>query len=586
MKHTLHSNRSRTARNNICAAISAAVCVTVTQPIAAQGTATVSTGVATPAASPGSPADGAADVRLWPSLLDAGDDVPIGSDTERYLRVMQLSAKGSSARWTIRAPGSLTFSNTSLPAAHPWQDRFVLDSSAIASRLRFQMLRPSARLIYNSTLPVSTTDGPTWAGRGITGELRAGIRLQHGPLHLQLAPVAFLTENAPFTLANNGETGRQQFGDARFPRGIDAPQRFGSRRYGRIDPGNSTLSIETRPITLGVSTAAQAWGPAREYPLVLSSHSGGFPHAFVGTGQPVNLYLVNAHLRIIAGNLYQSDWSPVDTGSGKRWISAGILSLSPRGVNGLEFGVMRSVSGISTTDVPTLANVRRVLQGAALDNSNQIESENQMASAFFRWAFPGSGFEVYGEYSREDYSLELRRFLQYPDDLRGYVFGFQRVLHHAATKQRVLRFELVNAQLSSSNRGERGDPATNVFSGPFPIYLHNVTRQGHTNRGLFLGSAEAYGGAGWRLGFDQYSTRGRHTLTLDRSLRLDWLPGLPITTRTVQPDVLWGISAETLRFRGTREYGLSLGSQLNLNRNLVTGNDVFNLRAAFVVRGW
>ncbi|MGV3710372.1 MAG: hypothetical protein ACO1Q7_16180 [Gemmatimonas sp.] len=520
---------------------------------------------------------------LRPALLETGGDLAIGGDAERYLRVLLLSGRKPTPRWTIRAPGALGLTAT-VPGSHPWQHRFVADSAR--GRFRFDVLRPGARLVYNSTFPVSTTDGPTWTGRGLTGELRAGVRAEYGPLHLQLAPIAFLAENAPFALATNGESGRLRFADARFPEGVDAPQRFGSGSYGRIDAGNSTLSLETRPITLGISTAAESWGPAREYPLVLGSHSGGFPHAFVGTGEPLNLYLVNAHLRVIAGNLYQSDWSPIDTGSHKRWMSAGILSLSPRGVNGLEFGVMRFVSGISHTAVPTLAQVRRVLQGATLNNSSQVVTENQIASAFFRWAFPGSGFEIYGEYAREDYSLDLRRFLQYPDDLRGYVFGFQRILQNSATTQRVVRFELVNAELSSSNRGERGDPETKVFSGPFPIYLHNVTRQGHTNRGLFLGSAEAYGGAGWRLGFDRYSSRGRHTLTLERSLRLDWLPGLPITARTVQPDVVYGVGAEALRFRGAREYGLSLSGQFNLNRNLVPGNDVFNVRAAFVVRGW
>ncbi len=519
-----------------------------------------------------------------PARVDMGGDIQVGGEAERYLRALQLSGVAKPSSWTIRAAGSLPDKGSPISDAHPWQQQFASDSAL--HRFRFRLLRPAARLIYNSAFPAGSADGPTWAGRGVTGELRAGIQADFGVAHFQFAPVAFLAENAPFSLAPNGETGHRVFADARFPSTIDAPQRFGSRRYGRVDLGNTTLSLQSRAITFGVSTAAQTWGPGREYPLILSAHSGGFPHAFIGTGQPLNLRIFSLHARILTGNLSQSDYSPIDTGNTTRWTSAAIVSISPRGVTGLEFGLMRFVEGISTHAVPTLAQVRRALQGASLNNSDNVESENQIASAFFRWAFPGAGFEVYGEYARDDYSLDRRRFIQYPDDLRGYMFGFQRILRSAAKQLNVLRFELVNAELSAADRGERGDPVTKELYRPFPLYLHGITRQGHTNNGLFLGSAEAYGGAGFRLGFDRFDTRGRQSLTVERSLRLDWLPGQLTTGKEVQPDVVWAVGGEAVRFKGRREFGLSVSTMIDLNRNLIQNHDVFNLRTAFSVRGW
>jgi hypothetical protein len=401
-----------------------------------------------------------------------------------------------------------------------------------------------------------------------------------------MAPLLFLAQNEPFRLANNGQTGTRAFADARFPTLVDAPQRFGSKSYGRFDGGNSTLSIRFPAVEVGASTAAQSWGPGREYPLILSGNAGGFPHAFIGTGKPLNLGILHLHTRLISGVLSQSAYSPIDTGERRRWASAGVVTIIPRGARGLEFGLIRFVQGALTHKLPTWGQARRVVQGAAVDNFDNVLSENQLASVFFRWAFPGSGFELYGEYGREDYSIDKRRLIQYPDDLRSYAFGFQRVFHAEARRMKVLRFELVNAELSASNRGERGDVNTKVLYQPFPPYLHTVARQGHTNNGLLLGSPEAYGGAGWRLGLDQFNEKGRTSFIVERNLRLDWLPATVTVGREIHPDVVWAIGGEALRFKGNREFGLSVTSMLNLNRNIERGHDVFNLRTALTVRGW
>lgn len=518
------------------------------------------------------------------TLVDFGGDLQVGGEAERYLRALQLSGAARPTDWMIRAPGSLPTRFQFSSSAHPWQSRFSTDTAG--RHFKWQWLRPGGRAFLNTGFPVTTDDGPTWAGRGLTAEVRGGIRASYGPLHVQLAPVAFFAQNASFELANNTRTGERVYADARFPDVIDAPQRFGSKTYSRFDAGYSTIAIETNPFTVGVSTAPQSWGPAREFPLVLSNHSGGFPHFFVGTGTPRNLGIFSLHTRLLTGTLSQSAFSPIDTGNLHRWVSAGVVTILPRGINGLEFGLIRFVQGIATRNVPTMAQARRVVQGAAIGNGDNIESENQVASVFFRWAFPGAGFELYGEYAREDYSLDGRRFLQYPDDLRSYLLGFQRVLKSESKQMRVLRFELLNAELSASNRGERGDPETKEITQPFPPYLHNVTRQGHTNNGLFLGSAEAYGGAAWRAGFDQFDERGRQSFTLDRSLRLDWLPSIDPNISYVRPDVLWSVGSETVRFHAKREFGLSVKATYELNRNLVQKQNGFNLRTVFSARGW
>lgn len=519
-----------------------------------------------------------------PTRVDQGGDVTVGSEAERYLRALQLAGRARPTSWTIRHIGVPHDGARLVNGVHPWSARFTSDSAPRRAQIR--LLRPDAKIYYNSTFPVTTADGPTWAGRGVTGELKLGVVMDVGRVHLQLAPHLFLAENAPFALAPNGLVGRRAFADARFPSTIDAPQRFGSRSYGRIDGGNSTLSLRLPGVALGVSTAAQAWGPGREYPLVLSGNSGGFPHGFIGTSTPLNLGIFSLHTRIVAGTLKQSGFSPVDTGNTKRWASAGVVTIIPRGLRGLEFGFTRFVQAKATGNIPTPTEAGRVFQRAAPDNVGNLASENQVASMFFRWAFPGKGFELYGEYSKEDYTIDFRRLLQYPDDLRAYAFGLQRVLQNKPQQVDLLRFELVNAELSSSNRGERGDLETRTLYQPFPPYLHGEVRQGHTNNGLFLGSAQAYGGAAWRLGFDRYHPKGRSSFIIERTLRMDWLPVLNLADRGVRPDVIWAIGAEALRFKGRRELAATVQTGINLNRNIRPNYDVLNLRTTFSVRGW
>ena len=517
--------------------------------------------------------------------LDAGGGLEVGGEGERYLRILQLAGFVQAQPWSIRPLTTRSKVGLVLDSVHPWISRWTRDTISGAGKVRAS--RPLAKLTFNSSFPTGDGRGPAWTGRGLTAELRAGVFASFGPLHIQVDPVIFLAQNSAFVLASNGGSSTQGFRDARFPVNIDAPQRFGDRSYGRLDPGNSAIALDLPAVTVGVSSAAQSWGPAREYPLVLSGNSGGFPHGYLATRQPVNLYIARVHFRVIAGHLGQSAYSPLSGDSVSRWTSAGVLLFMPRGLDGLEFGLTRFIHGRTSSTFPSIQKAARLFSSGLRQSGalNEVQ-ENQVASAFFRWYFPRADFEVYGEYFREDYSLGARRLIQYPDDLRSISIGAQRVIHKSAQRIRSLRFELVNGELPASNRGERGDLVERKLREPFPPYLHGRVLQGHTNRGLFLGSPEAYGGAGWRAGYDQFDRRGRTSFTVERALRLDWLPTAEADGNIVSPDVIFGVGAEAMRLVGAREMTLSLNTMVNLNRNLVRGHDVPNVRLAVSVRGF
>jgi hypothetical protein len=519
-----------------------------------------------------------------PVRLDGGGALEVGGEGERYLRALQLAGGAPLTGWTVRPVHPLAAWALRADSAHPWRGRWgAADSGVAAARL----LRPGAKLSWNSSYPSGDGRGPAWTGRGATIELRAGGGARLGPLRVQLAPVAFLAQNSAFAAVTSGGDGSGAFKDPRFPGNIDLPQRFGSGAYGRLDPGNSTLALLLPGVETGLSSAAQVWGPGREYPLVLSGNAGGFPHAFVGTRGPLPIGVGQVQGRVMVGRPRETRWSPMAGDPRTRWTMAAVGTFTPRGVPGLEIGGIRAIHGLNQGRFPPSA-VRRLLSGGTYQGQGfeNLSDENQMASLFLRWAFPRAGMEVYGEYFRDDYSLDGRRALQYPDDLRSYMVGAQRVLSFTPERLRVWRVELVNGELPASNRGERSGNFAGGTGTPIPPYVHSGVTQGHTHAGLLLGAPEAYGGAAWRTGVDQFMPAGRLSVTLERALRLDWLPGVAQQRNQVTRDVVYAVGAEMVRFVGGAEVGGAATAMVELNRNLVRRNDAPNLRLALWWRGF
>ena len=106
------------------------------------------------------------------------------------------------------------------------------------------------------------------------------------------------------------------------------------------------------------------------------------------------------------------------------------------------------------------------------------------------------------------------------------------------------------------------------------------------SKGMGRHFVTALRGAGWRVGIDSYTPGGRQTVALERFLRLESLEGRPNAFPNEHPDVIYALRAERLRFAGAREYGLTVVTALDLNRNLQPRNDQVNVYAGLTLRGW
>jgi hypothetical protein len=494
-------------------------------------------------------------------------------EIERYLRVLQLRPQARPYPWSIRAfsPGEVDRMLAG-EFLHPWADRY--DFSPDSVRRSVGLIAPRVSAVYNSAFPHAVEPGPAWVGRGITTVVQAGVFARLGPLSATLAPVAYRAANAPFELMPVPRA-PHEYADPVRPFHIDRPQRFGSAPLTRLDPGESRIRLDAGPLAAGISTAGQQWGPAVEYPLVLGTNAGGYPHAFAGTSRPLSVWLARLHGRMVWGRLDQSAYSPVQEGEPRRFMTGVVATASPRGVHGLEVGLSRFYHLTWPAAGPGTAEVLRPLESflkvGIRGEDPDARPENQLASAFFRWVFPASRLEVFGEFMREDHSHDLRHLLGEPDDLSGYTMGLQKVWAPGTRRHTSVRAEVMNAQ--TPHRGR------NVFGNTefVPLYTHASVRQGHTHRGRLLVPDAAYGGAGSVIALDVYHPGGRVTVDWRREQRRARSAAAPAA------DVLHALGLEALLFARGLELEAGAAGVYNLNRDF--GGDAFNLNLRLQVRG-
>lgn len=507
---------------------------------------------------------------------DIAPEAVVGSDAEHYLRALQVAGVAPLYPWSIRgfSPSEV---DRLVPEddAHPWARRLPTAGDGAAPRIR--LIRPSAGLVYNSAFPQGSNDGALWAGRGLTASASAGVQLRAGPLTVRLEPMVFWAQNQSFDLMPNGRPDSLRFLDPHTPATIDLPQRPGDGSFARLHPGQSSVRLDGRGFAFGFSTANQQWGPAIDQPLVLGPNGAGFPHVFLGSSNPWKIGIGRLHGRIVWGSLWQSSTPPPASRADRRFMSGIVGVFLPYGLDGLEIGILRFFHDPWPENGIRAGHLARPLEdffkvGLDRDTPGGPEgSENQLASAFVRWVLPRGGVEVYGEYTREDYSWDWVDAILEPDRASGYMVGGRKVWTRGASLLG-LRMEWVDTQ--------RGHINIAVPTGNF--YRHGVMRQGHTVGGQLLGSPAGYGGGGHVIALERHTPRGRWSVDWTRTRVASPIPGLSPVSDPEVVDVIHSLGGEMVMFRGGLDAVARLRGSWELNRYFE--DDAFNLNASLGVR--
>ncbi len=489
-------------------------------------------------------------------------DAAVGSEEENYLRVLQVAGIARQRPWSIRPFGPNELAGI-LPdtARHPWQARAAFDDPRATASFRWTGADVGGA--YNSAVPYSMNAGGIWTGRGVTGYVRGGFAARWRWFSARVEPTAFVASNQAYSILPNGYTGAQRFADGLEPFVIDLPQRFGSKRYARVLPGQSTVRVDALGVTAGLTTANQWWGPALVDPQILGDNAAGYPRLFVGTARPLSLGVATIHAIAQTGRLSQSAYSTVSPDSAYR-TGIGVAAVATvRGLPGLEVGGSRFFHERWDGTSHALSRIGAPFQGFFGTSGGTTIVQNQLSSVFARWVFAPARLEVYGEYMRNDGNLDARDLAGEPDHDSGYTLGLRRAIRRAGNAIGAFRIEALNTRITHLAR-------VRLQTTP---YEHFPIRQGHTELGEALASEAGQGGEAETIGYDRYAPDGRWTFEVARRV---------VQTSLIEgaPEQHWDVRylgrVERLRFGRAADLFLAVGPVVELNRNF--GHDAYGVR--------
>ena len=419
-----------------------------------------------------------------------GTLLTLGTLAEERLRIDQILGRADTDGYLVRSASTMNRA----------EGDGALHASAIFA---------SATSTWNSALPFSQNDGALWTGRGLSWMISGGLRLDVGRLSLLVAPEITYQGNADFqTILYNRSRNpdRHRFSNPWYdqPESIDMPSRFGSSSAASAGLGQSSLTVDLGPVATGAATENLWWGPGIRNAIVMSNHAGGIPHLFLRTSRPLRTPLGEVEGRWILGWLAESDYFDSNRGNDQRSLSALAVTLRPAFDPGLTLGAARSVYAATGDDgVPPIAAfdvLRHVGRPNARSEDDLLREPgaDQLFSLFGRWVFPQAGFEIYGEWARNQQPASLRELLVIPQHSQGYTLGLQWA--HEFADSSVLRFQGETTYLEPSSTG--GDRRTIGW------YTSRPVRQGYTHRGQVIGAAIGPGSSSQWFAAD-YFPQGR-----------------------------------------------------------------------------
>ncbi len=421
-------------------------------------------------------------VGLGPGAVTAqqcGRFVPASIDGDEYQRARAESLLGQ-----MQMDGEVLRRASALHARGGF---CKTSSSALPDQglLELRLLPVMLISTYNSTYPRDVNNGALWAGKGASSSITIGLRLRVGPLSAALAPTATYSTNADFaTVASDSYS---QFAN---PWAImDAPQRFGTEPVHELRAGQSYARLDYRGLAAGVSSEDLWWGPMQSLPLLLGTTAGGFEHIFAGTSRPVSVGFGDLTTELIWGRLRESKFFDTNTDNDRHLLAGVVVGFQPRGLRGLSLGLIRVRHVTEPKEPLGLWELLRLPYSSIRTNLN----DNQLLSVFARLALIPGGFEVFGEWARDDAWEDAQDLIQELDHSRAYAIGFQKVFEHAGAVYRI-HGEQANLVASNSSRSARGT----VF-----FYTNNQIPQGHSERGQLLGAWTGPGSNTQILGVEQ-----------------------------------------------------------------------------------
>ena len=363
---------------------------------------------------------------------------------------------------------------------------------------------------FNTHHPYGWNDGAMIPAKGYQTQLSFGVYAKLGPLSVQLRPEIVYAANPAFATFSAQDDTVWKYYYTEVLNLIDAPEKFGKGSYARVFPGQSSIRLNLKKWSLGISTENLWWGPGIRNSLLMSNNAPGFPHFTLNTTSPLQTSIGSFEGQLIGGYLEKSGILPADTSrtfngdklysakpGGGRYLNGVVLTWQPKWVPGLYLGFSRA-SYLYQSDVePSFSGYFPVIGHLFKGNGDEIAREDaiardQLLAFYFRLLLPKEKAELYAELGRNDHSGDMRDFLLEPEHSRAYTIGFRKLFE--AAKQSEIEFfaEVTNVQRSPTAQ-LRGSPTW---------YIHHLVRDGYTNHGQVIGAGIGPGASSQAIGLN------------------------------------------------------------------------------------
>jgi hypothetical protein len=437
----------------------------------------------------------------------SAQSLPVGTTAlEDYYRRAQLTGQAdSSVSFMIRPIfPKISFKAKDVFYQDSTEKRYNLINSPSIYRsknrkLNASLLPLSIQTQFNSHHPYGWNDGAMIPAKGLQSLLSAGIYLEYGILSIQFKPELDLAVNGKF----------DNFNPATYPiivaryydfyNNIDLPARFGNKELGKAYWGQSSIRLNYKDLSFGLSTENLWWGPGIRNSLLMSNTAPGFKHLTLNTTKPIKTAIGSFEGQLIAGRLENSGYGVLEPewdyfGSTLlvpklndwRYLSGLALTWQPKWVPGLFIGLTRS-SQLYHSDLSKVGDYLPFFSSTTKSSADEPkEKKDNRSSVFMRWLWPEEHAEVYFEYGHNNNTGSVRNQALENSRQRAYIFGMRKMLPFNQSKEENLMVTVEVTQLQETSPTDIGNAES--------WYINKYVRQGYTNRGEILGAGIGPGG--------------------------------------------------------------------------------------------
>lgn len=405
----------------------------------------------------------------------SAQSLPVGSIMEDYYRRKQLIGDLDSTISFIIRPLFPSFSGNE---RDNYSDNLLNLGkpvyNSVSGKSVIMILPASWQQRYNANPSYSRNDGAMIPAKGYQSLISAGVYAKFGLLSVQLKPEYVFAANDKFNeyQSHNGSA--------------DLPVRFGNGPYSKLSWGQSSVSLNFDPVSIGLSNENLWWGPGMQNSLLMSNTAPGFKHLTLNTSRPIKTPIGSIEAQIIAGRLEGSGYTsalPDDW----RYLSGLVLSYQPRWFPGLFLGLTRNFQIYSEDIDNSFGDYFPFLQAFQKKNTNEENKRrDQLTSIFARWLLTKSKAEVYFEYGLNDHSYNTRDFLLGPEHSRAYMIGMNKLISYKGRKDEYIQVGIELTHMEQS--------LDRIVRDAGEWYTHSQVLHGYTNRGEVLGAGIGPGG--------------------------------------------------------------------------------------------